>query len=120
MPFAEWNPVGIAAALLIALGIVLLVGYASRRGLVRGGLEGMDESIEPEVASEPTARPAGARPGPRMLGAIGAVVLVAGLVLGMIAALGSWTAGDGVSGPESGPADCAQSWDGCPKSTPPP
>ena len=51
----------------------------------------------------------------------GATLLVVGLALGAVAALGTWTTGDATTGgPGLAPADCAQSWDGCPKATPNP
>ena len=57
----------------------------------------------------------------RALGMVGAIVLVVGLALGAVAALGNWTTGDATTGgPGLAPADCAQSWDGCPKATPNP
>jgi hypothetical protein len=112
MPFAGWSPVGIAALLAIAAGIVLLVVYAVTRGLVHRELEGIEAPAEP--GATPVA-PTAPRPA-RTLGLAGAVLLVAGLALGAVAAAGVWTSSD-TSGTGLPPADCAQTWQGCPNST---
>jgi hypothetical protein len=118
-PFAGWSPAGIVALVAIAAGIVLLVAYAVQRGLVHRDLEGIEAAADPgtEAAPAVTARPRRSR----TLGMAGATLLVVGLALGAIAALGTWTTGDATTGgPGPAPADCAQSWDGCPKATPNP
>jgi hypothetical protein len=115
-PFTGWSPAGILALIAIAAGIVLLIAYAVQRGLVHRELEGIETAAEPgtEVAPAVVAPPRGSR----TLGMAGAVLLVVGLGLGAVAALGNWTAGDAATGgPGPAPADCAQSWDGCPKAT---
>lgn len=109
-----WSVLGIAAAIAIALGFVLLVVYALRRGLTNSELDG---TIAAETASE-TPPPARDRENGRTLGVIGAVVLIAGLGLGILAATTRWGSPDGGMGPGNGPVDCAQSWNGCPQGTP--
>ena len=118
MPFAGWSPIGIAALITIVAGIVLLVAYAVQRGLVHRELEGIEEA----AVSGDQAPPASPAPAPRArtLGALGAALLVLGLALGVISATGVWGAGTASGGPGVAPADCAQSWAGCPKATPNP
>jgi len=110
-----WSILGIGAAVAIAAGIVLLVVYAIQRGLVHRELDGID----PESAADdaPLARASASR----SLGAAGAVVLAAGLALGLLSAVTGWggTATTG-AGPGTPPEDCAQSWSGCPQATPAP
>ncbi len=106
-----WPLSGVLAAILIVVGIVLLVVYAVRRGLVAHDLPDTIETAEvptagPAPAAEPPSRP-------RALGAVGAVVLVAGLALGVLTAVGGWGGGG------SGGGGCAQSWNGCPPQTAP-
>ncbi|HYO43633.1 MAG TPA: hypothetical protein VES19_10590 [Candidatus Limnocylindrales bacterium] len=118
MPFAGWSPIGIAALIAIAGGIVLLVAYAVGRGLVHRELEGIDSvgdtgTVAPSAAAAPPRRS-------RTLGALGAALLVAGLALGVASAIGSWDTNQATSGPGTAPGDCAQSWEGCPKATPNP
>lgn len=110
-----WSILGIGAAVAIVAGIVLLVTYAIQRGLVHRELDGVD----PEAA--PDAAPASAAPASRTLGTAGAIVLVAGLALGLLSAVTGW-GGTGTTGagPGTGPNDCAQSWSGCPQATPAP
>ncbi len=118
-PFAGWSPAGIVALIAIVAGIVLLVAYAVQRGLVHRELEGIETAADPgtEVAPAVSGPPRQSR----TLGLVGAIVLAVGLALGTIAALGSWSNGDATTGgPGLAPADCAQSWDGCPKATPNP
>lgn len=119
--FTGWSPAGIAALIAIAAGIVLLVAYAVQRGLMHRELEGMDPADSPE-SEPPPERVTPARPRrSRTLGTAGAVLLIAGLALGGIAAVGSWDTGDAsAGGPGASPADCARSWDGCPQATPNP
>ncbi len=115
-PFAGWSPAGIVALVTIVAGIVLLVAYAVQRGLVHRELEGIETAADPGTA----AAPAVAAPPrhSRTLGLVGAILLVVGLGLGAVAALGTWGTGDATTGgPGLAPADCAQSWDGCPKAT---
>lgn len=115
-PFAGWSPAGIAALIAIAAGIVLLVAYAVQRGLVHRELEGIDTTPDPGTEAAPAVVAPPRRS--RTLGMVGAIVLVVGLALGAVAALGTWGTGDATSGgPGAAPADCAQSWDGCPKAT---
>ncbi len=124
MPFAGWSPVGIAALVLIVAGVILLVGFAFGRGLVNRELEGIEEPEGIEVSADPgTDDPVAAAPAPRRsrtLGSLGAALLVLGLALGVISATGGWGSGGASAGPGAAPADCAQSWDGCPKVTPKP
>jgi hypothetical protein len=115
-PFAGWSPAGIAALIAIAAGIVLLVAYAVRRGLVHRELEGIETTVDPGSEAAPAIAAPPRRS--RTLGIAGATLLVVGLALGAVAALGTWTTGDATTGgPGAAPADCAQSWDGCPKAT---
>jgi hypothetical protein len=115
LSLAGWSPIGIGAAILIVIGIVLLVAYALRRGLDRGELEGMD--AEPDLVARGDAPPARvARDASRTLGAVGATVLVLGLALGVVAAGGGWGTAE-AQGPGTAPQDCAQGWNGCPQAT---
>ena len=119
--FAGWSPAGIAALIAITAGLVLLVVYAAQRGLVHRELEGMDpaEAPDAEAPGQPVT-PAPPRRS-RTLGTLGAALLIVGLALGTIAAVGSWGTGDSAAGgPGTAPADCARSWDGCPQATPNP
>jgi anti-sigma factor RsiW len=108
-----WPLSGVLAAILIVVGIVLLIAYAVRRGLVHDALPDTVERAEvptdgPAPTSEPPSRP-------RTLGALGAVILVVGLALGVFTAVsGGWSAAGNVTG------SCAQSWNGCPQVTAPP
>ena len=118
-PFAGWSPAGIVALIAIVAGIVLLVAYAVQRGLVHRELEGIETAGDPGTTAAPAVAAQPRRS--RTLGMVGAIVLVVGLALGAVAALGTWTTGDATTGgPGLAPADCAQSWDGCPKATPNP
>lgn len=118
MPFAGWSPFGIAALLAILAGIGLLVAYAVGRGLVDRELAGIEEPAE--TGTQAPARPAAPARSSRTLGALGATLLVVGLVLGVISAVGSWGTDATTGGPGAAPADCAQSWNGCPQATPKP
>lgn len=121
-----WTAAGIVAAIAITAGIVLLVVYAVQRGLVARELDGTDEQAAAMAADDPTMVtvpatrvPAARRRASRPLGAIGALLLVVGLGLGAVTALGAWgTNGPNANGPGAVPADCAQTWNGCPKATP--
>jgi hypothetical protein len=122
--FNSWSPAGIAALVLIVAGIGLLVAYAMRRGLVDRELEGIDAPSEPGTeapapAEAPAVAAAASRVGSRTVGALGAVLLVAGLGLGVVAAVASWTS-PVPGGPGTAPGDCAQGWNGCPRDTPKP
>jgi hypothetical protein len=118
-PFAGWSPAGIVALIAIVAGIVLLVAYAVQRGLVHRELEGIETTVDP--GSERTPPNASLPRRSRMLGISGAILLAVGLGLGAIAAAGTWSTGDATTGgPGPAPADCAQSWEGCPKATPNP
>ncbi len=119
--FAGWSPAGIAALIAIAVGLVLLVVYAAQRGLVHRELEGIETAdgpgAEPPVEPVATVKPRRSR----TLGTLGAALLIVGLALGTIAAVGSWGTGDATTGgPGTAPDDCARSWDGCPQATPNP
>lgn len=121
-----WTPAGMVAGIAIAAGIVLLVVYALQRGLVSRELDGTDEEAAAMAADDPTLVTVPATPAPaprrrasRPLGAIGALLLIVGLGLGAMTALGAWgTNGPNANGPGAAPADCAQAWNGCPKATP--
>lgn len=114
--FGGWTIVGIAAAVLIVAGIVLLIGYAAQRGLVHRELDGI-VATDTVPGSVPVVRDRGSG---RTLGAIGAVILVIGLGLGVLAAVGGWGDPGTATGPGTAPVDCAQSWSGCPQATPGP
>jgi hypothetical protein len=114
MLFAGWSPIGIAALITLVAGIALLVVYAVQRGFVHRELEGIEAG--PDPGTESPARPSMPARRSRTLGLLGALLLVVGLGLGAAAAVGTWSAG-GASGAGLPPDDCAQSWDGCPKST---
>lgn len=118
---AGWSPFAIAAAVAISAGIVLLVAYAVRRGLVHRELEGIESDI-PERAERAISGPAasvhGVRSG-RNLGVAGTALLVIGLFLGLATAIAGWGNGPTASAaPGTGPQDCAQGWNGCPQATP--
>lgn len=106
-----WPISGVLAAIAIVVGIALLIVYAVRRGLAHGDLPDTIPSGEvPVDGPAPAAEPAHA---PRALGALGATILVVGLGLGVVTALGGWGSGAGDVG------GCAQSWNGCPQVTAP-
>lgn len=119
--FAGWSPIGIAALAAIAGGVALLVAYAARRGLVHRELEGIEAPVD--GLADPGLAAAGPAPAPReggpsrSLGIAGALLLVVGVLLGVVAATGTWGAGV-PGGPGLAPAECAQTWEGCPKATP--
>lgn len=111
---AGWSILGIASAVAIVAGVVLLVVYALQRGLVHRELDGTDATGDPDAA--PVTRV----PRGRTLGAAGAIILAVGLGLGLISALGSWAGATTGTGPGGGLENCAQSWIGCPQATPAP
>jgi hypothetical protein len=111
----NWPITGVLAAIAIAVGIILLVAYAVRRGLVQGDLP--DAIATDEVPTSGPAPVAGTAQQSRALGAAGALILVVGLALGVVTALGGWGGTAGSSGDGSG--GCAQSWNGCPQATAP-
>jgi len=110
-----WPLSGVLAAILIVVGVALLIAYAVRRGLMHDDLPDTVASAEvpttgPMPAGEPASRP-------RTLGALGAVILVAGLALGVVTAVGGgWGSTGSSTGADGG---CAQSWNGCPQVTAP-
>jgi hypothetical protein len=106
-----WPLSGVLAAILIVIGIVLLIAYAVRRGLVQHDLPDTIERLA--VPTGGAARAVEPASQPRVLGAVGAVVLLVGLALGVVTAVSGW----GDSG--SGGGGCAQSWSGCPQQTAP-
>jgi hypothetical protein len=122
--FAGWSPIGIAALVAITGGVVLLVLYAARRGLIHRELEGIEAPADgPADPGMPAPGAPSATPGSghrsRTLGALGAVLLAVGLALGVLAAYGSWFTDDTTGGsPGLAPQDCAQTWQGCPRATP--
>lgn len=106
----NWPATGVLAAIAIAVGIVLLVVYAVRRGLVENDLP--DTFATPAVPTSGPARVRGTAQQSRAMGAAGALILVAGLALGLVTAIGGWGGAGGGGG-------CAQSWNGCPQVTAP-
>jgi len=110
----NWPLTGVLAAIAIAAGIVLLVVYAIRRGLVNRDLP--DTIASDDVPTDGPAPAAEPPQQPRTLGAVGAGLLVVGLALGVVTALNGW---GGASGTTGGDAGCAQSWNGCPQVTAP-
>lgn len=103
----NWPATGVLAAVAIAVGIVLLVVYAVRRGLVDNDLP--DTFATPAVPTSGPARVRGTAQQLRAMGAAGAVILIAGLALGLATTIGGWAWAGG----------CAQSWNGCAQSTAP-
>ena len=118
MTDSGWSPAGIASAIAIVAGIVLLILYAVRRGLVVRELDGTDDAAAAMAADDPTAsrRPVARSRAGRPLGALGALLLVVGLALGALTAMGTWGAATTGGGPGQ-PTDCAQGWNGCPATT---
>ena len=106
------SAMGLAAAIFVTLGLVLLAVYAFRAGLAHRDI--------PQVAGTAPAVPV-ARP--RSLGLVGALLLAAGLGLAVVAAVvGDGAAavpGDGRPGAVRA-GDCAQSWAGCESANPAP
>jgi hypothetical protein len=120
LTLAGWSLTGILAAILIVLGIALLVAYALRRGLHHRELDGTDAESALEAAATGTpggaSGPSPARELSRTMGAAGAMILVLGLALGVIAATGGWGTQQ-TAGPGTAPEDCAGAWSGCPQAT---
>lgn len=108
---------GPIAAIAIVAGIALLVAYAVRRGLVHRELDGtLNRESSPEGVLEPG--PSSTPQASRLLGSVGALLLVVGLVLGVVAVVAGPGGGNSSAGtPVSSAADCAQSWNGCPQVT---
>jgi hypothetical protein len=108
-----WPLIGVLAAILIVVGIALLVVYAMRRGFVDRELpDTIDPTTVPTAGAAAVAEPPHR---PRTLGSIGALILIAGLALGLAAfASGGFGSGTATTG-----KDCAQSWNGCPQVTAP-
>lgn len=107
----NWPISGVLAAIAIVVGIALLVLYAVRRGLVHNDLPDTIATAEvPTAGPSPTG---GTARQSRAMGAAGAAILVVGLALGLVTALGSW------GGSAAGNGGCAQSWNGCPQATAP-
>jgi len=115
---AGWSLTAVAAAVLIAAGTGLIVVYALRRGLHHRELDGVDAEtpLETAATAADAPAPAGIRDTSRTMGAAGAMILVLGLALGVIAATGGWGAQQ-TAGPGIAPEDCAQAWNGCPQAT---
>ena len=117
MSFGGWSVLGIAAAVAIVAGIVLLVVYAVGRGLVHRDLDGtLPTESEPAGDTPQLQR----RPARRTVGLLGAVILVVGLGLGLLSAITGWGTTGTAGGPGGAAQDCAQSWTGCPQATPGP
>ena len=108
-----WPLSGVLAAILIVVGVVLLVLYAVRRGFMQRDLPGTIAADEVPT-SGPTPSGESAQQ-PRTLGALGALVLGVGLVLGLLTAVTGWSG----TGTGTSSKDCAQSWNGCPQVTAP-
>lgn len=120
---AGWSLLAIVAAIAVVGGILLLAAYALQRGVLRRELHGTDEpAMEPQTpaalqAGDPdTARTSDQR----TLGLAGAVLLAVGLGLGLVGVLTGWGVDESSAsgGPGQPPADCAQTWEGCPQATP--
>jgi hypothetical protein len=111
----NWPITGVLAAIAIVVGIVLLVVYAVRRGLVLNDLPDTIATAEvPTAGPSPVGRTAQQS---RAMGAAGAGILLVGLGLGLVTALGGWGGATGSSA--GGNGGCAQSWNGCPQATAP-
>jgi hypothetical protein len=115
MTLSPWSAVGMAAALAIVAGSVLLVVYAVRRGLVHRDLDGTIAEVGAE-GTMPAAIGGAAAPS-RSLGIAGVILLVAGVVLGVATFVAAGTSALPGFGPGNPPTDCAQAWAGCPQPT---
>ncbi len=113
MNLAGWSPIGMGAALLIVVGVTLLVAFALMRGLPDVALDGAEAEPEPASPRPARARNRSSQP----VGIIGALLLVAGLALGILSAAGGWGTSQTMRGPGADPLDCAQAWNGCPNAT---
>ena len=110
----NWPLSGVLAAIAIVVGIVLLVLYAFRSGLVHQGLpDTVETDAVPTTGPSSDGEPAQQ---PRTLGLLGAGILVLGLVLGIVTAVGGW---GGAPAGSNGSGACAQLWNGCPQATAP-
>jgi hypothetical protein len=106
---------GIAATIAIVAGVVLLVAYAMRRGLVHRELDGtLNRESSPEGVMEPG--PSSPAHSSRGFGAVGAALLAVGLVLAVLT-VATGSGGKGTIVPGANTNDCAQSWNGCPQAT---
>ncbi len=117
-----WSPAGIASAIAIVAGIVLLMVYARQRGLLGGELDGSDENATAMAAEDPTMpRPPRRSTASRPVGTLGAILLVAGLALGTLTALGAWgTNGPSATGPRRAGPGLRPDVERLPKATPNP
>ena len=116
--FGDWSITGIVAALGIVAGSILLVVYAVRRGLVNRDLDGTIEAEGPD-GTMPAAAGAAAEPS-RALGVAGVIVLLAGVGLGILGVVTGPGGSTSATAPLTDPNDCAQTWSGCPQTTPRP
>lgn len=114
-----WSVTGTLAALAIAVGSILLVVYAVRRGLVHRDLDGTIAPEGPDGTMPPD--PGRAAAPSRTLGLAGVALLVVGVAIGLLGILtGPAPDGTSATGPGGVPADCARTWNGCPQTTPRP
>jgi hypothetical protein len=116
-----WSVLGIGSAVAIIAGIVLLVLYAVRRGLIHHELDALDSDtvLEGGLLTAGRVGNGSAPAASRTLGTAGALLLAVGLALGLAAAVAGWgDSGTTGAGPGAAPLDCAQSWSGCPQATP--
>ena len=110
------SPTGIAAAIAIVAGVVLLVAYAMRRGLVHRELDGtVNREASPDGVLEPG--PSTPAHSSRGFGALGAALLAVGLVLALLSVAAVPQNSGGTLIPGASNSDCAQSWNGCPQAT---
>lgn len=120
---AGWSLLAIACVVAVVGGVLLLAAYALRRGVVRRELHGTIEAAADSQTMEepPVAAPPAAGAGrTRNLGMAGALLLAIGLGLGLLGTVTGWGAppSSEAGNPGQPPADCAQTWEGCPQATP--
>jgi hypothetical protein len=115
MSLGGWSVLGVASAIAIVVGVVLLIVYAVDRQLDRRELDGVIAEAGATTVTAPSPRH-----GVRLIGVIGGVVLLVGLAAGLLVAMGTWgnPLTGGTTAPGAAPVDCAQSWSGCPQVTP--
>lgn len=118
LDFGGLSAIGLLAALAIGVGSVLLVVYAVRRGLVNRDLDGTIAEEGPD-GTMPAGAGTSAAPS-RTLGVAGVIVLLAGVGLGILGVVTGPGGGTSATAPLTGPNDCAQTWAGCPQTTPRP